>query len=525
MHREPLPENYPLRMGNGGEYIIKKMIQEGGFSLIYEAETIGGTTPVVIKEYYPVKGAFRNEQNQICPLVSFEDYFNRNLNRFNSEGKIGGVIAELSFQTISFLSCGNGYAIMKKASADMVSIANLVENWSHKSPIPFSGNPSDMDPVFPDLVRVKYSLRIIESLLSVLSVIHENQYLHLDISSSNVFWADSDQTTGRTGATIILDYGYSVSSTGGKYQPECKLEGSPGFAAPEIQRGMNVLTPATDIYSVGMLLFFLCVGDPALEITRNRKLQVIRETSILKVPQRFKEKLRELICTATSEKDSRFQSAIQMKEAIRKLDELIPLYPVNPDNTCSFTLFSLKSMMEGSRETHYSWIHELCDRRKIELPVITETVFEPLTWKTYLSDYDFLYLILPEELFDSIKRKIDFSSNKQDCIRGIMTGNYPCEWKADFCRIIKRYGFRRFLKVSRTALDNEAAFFEEKDLLFQIIGKEGERLQECYYNITGIKKSPYVGLAMFTVYALLGPDGFENLIPSPSNVDRLLSPL
>ena len=525
MNRTPLLENYSLHMENGGEYIIKKMIAEGGFSLIYEAETAGGTTPVVIKEYYPAEGAFRNEQNQVCPLVGFDESFYRNLTQFNNEGKTGGKIARFSFQTVPFLSCGNGYAIMQKESEDMVSIADLVGRWSEKKPIPFTGNPKDADPVFTDLVRLKYSLRIVENVLSALATIHKNGFLHLDISSRNIIWAGADQDTGRNCAAFIADYGCAVSLSDGSYQPGYQMSYSPGFAAPEIQRGMNVLTPATDIYSVGMLLFFLCVGDSALEITRNRKRQVIRETSILRVPQRFKEKLQELICTAISEKESRFQSAIQMQEAIRKLDELIPLHPVNPDNTCSFTLFSLKSMMEGSRQTHYSWIHELCDRRKMELPAIAETVFEPLTWNTYSSDYDFLCMMLPEELFDFIKRKIDSSSNKQECLQGVMSGNYPCEWKADFCRIIQRYGFRRLLEVSRTALDNETAFFEEKNLLFQIIGKEGERLQECYYNITGIRKSPYIGLAMLTVYSLLGPDGFEKLIPSPSKVGHLLSPL
>lgn len=525
MNRTPLPENYSLHMENGGEYRIKKMIAEGGFSLIYEAETAGGTTPVVIKEYYPAEGAFRNEQNQVCPLVNSDESFYRNLTQFNNEGKTGGKIAKFTFQTVPFLACGNGYAMMQKESEDMISIADLVKRWSEKQPIPYTGDPEDADPVFTDLVRLKYSLRIVENVLSALSIIHRSGFLHLDISSRNVIWAGADQDTGRNCVAFIADYGCSVALSDGAYQPGYQLSYSPGFAAPEIQRGMNKLTPATDIYSVGMLLFFLCIGDPALEITRNRKRQVIRETAALRVPQRFKEELQELICTAISEKELRFQSAIQMQEAIRKLDEKIPVHPINPDDTCSFTLFSLKSMMEGSRETHYSWIHELCDRRKVELPVMTETVFEPLTWNTYSSDYDFLYVMLPEELFDSIKRKIDSSSNKQECIRGIMTGNYSDEWKADFRRIIQRYGFRRFLEVSRTALDNEAAFFEEKNLLFQMIGKEGERLQECYYNFTDIRKSPYIGLAMLTVYSLLGPDGFEKLIPSPSKVGHLLSPL
>lgn len=116
MHRTPLPENHCIRMENGGEYIIRRKIAEGGFSLVYEAETLGGTAPVVIKEYFPAEGAFRNNQNKVCPLVGYEERFLRNLEQFNNEGVTGGLVAQYSFQTVSFLSCGNGYALMQEES-------------------------------------------------------------------------------------------------------------------------------------------------------------------------------------------------------------------------------------------------------------------------------------------------------------------------------------------------------------------------------------------------------------------------
>lgn len=526
MDRMPLPKNYSLRMENGGEYIIKRKIAEGGFSLVYEAETLGGAAPVVIKEYFPAEGAFRNNQNRVLPLDGYEDSFLRNLNQFNNEGAIGGQVARYSFQTVSFLSCGNGYALMQEESQDMVSISELVASWSECPPIPCTGNLKDVDPVFTDLTRLKYSLHVIESVLSVLATIHKSGYLHLDISNRNVIWAGIDQNTGRNCAAFIADYGCAVSLTNGIYQPSYQLSYSPGFAAPEIQKGLEQLTPATDIYSVGMLLFFLCIGNPALEASHNRKRQVVREITYLKIPQRIKEYLIDIIYTAIADKDYRYQSAYRMQEEIRKLDEMIPAHPINPDNTSSFTLYSLKSMLEGCLETHYSWAHELCDRRKMKLPVITESVFEPLTWKLWSNDYDFLHWILPEELFDSVKEKLNSSSDSQGVLLSIMTGNFPYEWKMEFCRIIQRYGSRRFLEVSRTVLDNERVFFEGKRLLFQIMGKEGERLQDCYYNVAGnIRDSPYIGLTMFTMYSLLGPDGFEKLIPSPSNADKLFYPL
>lgn len=193
MHRTPLPENHCIRMENGGEYIIRRKIAEGGFSLVYEAETLGGTAPVVIKEYFPAEGAFRNNQNKVCPLVGYEERFLRNLEQFNNEGVTGGLVAQYSFQTVSFLSCGNGYALMQEESQDMVSVSDLVAGWSECPPIPYTGNLKDADPVFTDLTRLKYSLRVIESVLSVLSTIHERGYLHLDISSRNEMYSGQIQ--------------------------------------------------------------------------------------------------------------------------------------------------------------------------------------------------------------------------------------------------------------------------------------------------------------------------------------------
>ena len=508
MHRTPLPENHCIRMENGGEYIIRRKIAEGGFSLVYEAETLGGTAPVVIKEYFPAEGAFRNNQNKVCPLVGYEERFLRNLEQFNNEGVTGGLVAQYSFQTVSFLSCGNGYALMQEESQDMVSVSDLVAGWSECPPIPYTGNLKDADPVFTDLTRLKYSLRVIESVLSVLSTIHERGYLHLDLSSRNVLWADSDSTTGRIGAAIITDYGCSVNLSDGVYQPNYLLSYSPGFAVPEIQKGLNQLSPATDIYSVGMLLFFLCVGSSALEISHNRKHQVVREASYLKLPQRIKDCLVDIICTAITDKECRYPSAYVMREEIRKLDEKIPTHPINPDNTNSFTLYSLKSMLEGSMKTHYSWAHELCDRRKKSVHSLDDTI-RGLSFTSFSSDSEFLQAVLPDTVFQYVKCKLVDSPYT---IADIMTGNFPDEWKEQICLSFKQDSgvrFNRLLKKSNNLLTDKRQYWLDCDILFELLGDDGVFLRRCHQRSVSYQSS-YIGLALLTVYALVGSQHFQN---------------
>lgn len=522
MGRQPLPSGHTISMANGGVYTIRDLIGEGGFSLIYSADTVGGTSSVVIKEFFPSEGAFRGQDGKVMPTVGNEARFQRDLSRFEYEGTIGGKVSEFSFQAISFLKTNTGYAVMKRESCDMRSLSDLVEAWERQSPIPFTGDCADRDPVFPDTVRVRYALRVIESVLVALSRVHDNGYLHLDISSRNVIWAGHDVDTGESCVAFLADFGCSVEMDAGEYHPEYQLSYSPGFAAPEVQTGCRCLTPATDLYSVGILLFYLCVGKNALEITRNRKRQIQRESAYLSIPQRFLTELQRIIIVATDAMATRYQTAGNMLEDVRTLRNNIPIHPLNPDNTRAFSLYSLKSMLMGSEDTHYSWADELRDRRACNTDEFPESVYQGVSWLLFDSDEHFLQSVLPEEIYAFLKDKIDKQPNKEEALKGILSCNYNSVWKRDVCRIILKYGTRRLLEVSRSLMSNEKAFFVHQRILFQLLGEEGERLRECYYNCNGdIRKAPYVGLAMFTLFALLGPDGFKTLLPSPTKAGDL----
>lgn len=509
MNREPLPKGYVVSMANNGEYVINQLIGEGGFSLIYSADTVGGTSPVVIKEFFPAEGAFRDSTGKVVSAIGNEDSFNRNLNRFELEGRIGGDICGRSFQTIPFLKISEGYAMLKRESEDMRSISSLVELWEESAPIPQTGNCADRDPVFPDMVRVRYSLKIIESVLAALTAVHEKGYLHLDISSSNVIWAGSEVETGENCEAFLADFGCSVELDSGEYHPEYQLSYSPGFAAPEVQKGHCNLTPATDLYSVGMLLFYLCVGKSALEITHNRKRQIQRELSYLAIPERFRKELQQILYTATDDIKIRYQTAISMLEAVRAFRNTLPARPLNPDNTKAFTLYSLKSMLEGSIETHYSWAHELCDRRGISVS-FPDSVFEPVAIipnKKYDSDLAFFTCIMPSAIRQLIKQKLD--ANKGFTLNNILSCNYPREWKHELCKRILAYGSSGFCDICASLMNDSAVFHRNRDILFEIIADNS--VLQRFYNRCNFESKNHIGLAMIALYALLGDDYFKML--------------
>lgn len=516
MQRTPLPPGFRLQMPNGGVYILQNPIAEGGFSLIYEAQTEGGAAPVVIKEFYPANGACRDAEAHVSPQPGYEAAFQRGLERFQAEGSGGGTIAGVSFQAISFQLCGAGYAVLQKNSADMRSLADLVAGWETQPPLPYTGNPADADPVFPDSVRVTYALRVVSSILSALTVIHAQGFLHLDLSSRNVIWAGAAQRTGQNCAAFLMDFGCMTPIAAAQKLPTSALSYSPGFAAPEAQQG-GTLTPATDLYSVGMLLLLLCVGNAALRIPaahyRVHRIQCALER--VRLPPAQKTQLTTLLCQATEvDAAKRFATADAMQADIRALLAQFPAHPINPDATSSFTLYSLRAMLEGSRGSHYSWAHELRDRRGCQTVPIPEEICRPISDAILASDSQCLARILPEEIYHFLAQNL--KQNPQYTVTDLMTGRIPQEWRAAIRQLLHRYGTHRLQTISRGLLDDAPAFQTAWNVLLQLLGEEGARLQECFY-CSDAPKHRACALAMLIVFALLGAEEFAKLLPSPAN--------
>jgi tRNA A-37 threonylcarbamoyl transferase component Bud32 len=90
-----------------------------------------------------------------------------------------------------------------------------------------------------------------QSLCSALAAVHQQGLLHRDIKASNVMRAAG-------GRIVLLDFG-----TGTEADPESTatvhLAGTPLYMAPEVLKG-TLATTRSDIYSLGVLLFFLVSG-------------------------------------------------------------------------------------------------------------------------------------------------------------------------------------------------------------------------------------------------------------------------
>lgn len=206
-----------------GAYKLIEPIGQGGMGSVWLAERSDG----------------RFERRVAIKFLRFSVSAQGGVERFKREGKILGQlnhpnIAELIDAGIA--STGEPYLVLE-----------YVE-----------GNPIDE---YCDRHRLEVDARI-RLFLEVLSAVahaHASLIVHRDLKPSNVFVAGS-------GHVKLLDFGIAklVDETGSSGPTLLTLEGgaalTPQFAAPEQITGGPVTT-ATDVYSLGVLLYLLLTGQ------------------------------------------------------------------------------------------------------------------------------------------------------------------------------------------------------------------------------------------------------------------------
>ncbi len=148
-------------------------------------------------------------------------------------------------------------------------------------------------------------LEIMQSLLPVLTFIHEKGSIHRDIKPANIMVRKSDQTY------FLLDFG-AVKQVAGAAQGQ-KSTGifTPGYGAPEQMRGDTVF-PATDLYAFAVTCLFLLTGkqpEELFDVSYNRW----QWDRFVKLSPNFNDVLHKMLETAPSD---RFNSASAVLQSL-----------------------------------------------------------------------------------------------------------------------------------------------------------------------------------------------------------------
>ena len=259
-------------------YELSELIGQGGFGAVYRAHQKYIDREVAIKIILP---QFANHPDFI--------------RRFETEAQL---IARLEHPHIVPL-----YDYWREPSG-----AYLVMRWLR------GGNLlTNLDPQGSDISQISQAINQISE---ALAVAHRQGIIHRDLKPENIM-LDENSNAYLTDFGIAKDLESEVRITQNN-----AIVGSPAYLAPEQIRGED-LTPRTDIYSMGVVLFELLTGErpftdemPATLIFKHLSEPV---PNVAEIRDDIPESVNEVIQKATAkDPDQRFSEVVEFARAFRQ---------------------------------------------------------------------------------------------------------------------------------------------------------------------------------------------------------------
>ena len=221
----------------GGKYRIIRVLGQGGFGITYLAEQTGLGMKVAIKEFFLKSYCQRDASTSRVnvPVTDNKELVSKCLKKFKSEAR---KIASLNNDHI-------------------VSVIDIFdENETSYYVIKYLEGGSLADRIKYAPLSEEKALSIIREIADALKTIHSNNLLHLDIKPANILFDNR-------GRAVLIDFGVSkyVDNQTDTTTTSSLIGFSRGFAPLEqVNAKVTLLSPATDIYSLGATLYNLLVG-------------------------------------------------------------------------------------------------------------------------------------------------------------------------------------------------------------------------------------------------------------------------
>jgi serine/threonine protein kinase len=124
----------------------------------------------------------------------------------------------------------------------------------------------------PDAPDVAWAAAIAAQIAAVLADVHQVDIVHRDIKPANIMVTEG-------GLVKVLDFGIAILRGAGALPRLTQVDrtvGTPAYMSPEQWAG-QLVTPASDLYSLGCLLFELLTGDVPFHGTTRLPLRVAHQ--------------------------------------------------------------------------------------------------------------------------------------------------------------------------------------------------------------------------------------------------------
>ncbi|EFE95100.1 serine/threonine protein kinase [Serratia odorifera] len=233
------PNSNSLPIGHRfNEFEIREVIGEGGFGIVYRAYDHQLERTIAIKEYMPTQLARRNDDLTLSLRGErFSKTFQAGLNSFIQEARLLARFSHPGLLHVLRFWEENGTAYMGTQFYSGTTLKNLKAQQ-------------------PEIVDEAWIRRLLPPLFSAINTIHQEGYLHRDISLDNIQIQENQ-------LPVLLDFG-SARKEIGNLSDETEIMLKPGFAPIEqyTENSDGEQGPWTDIYALGAVLHTLIVGSP-----------------------------------------------------------------------------------------------------------------------------------------------------------------------------------------------------------------------------------------------------------------------
>ena len=230
-----------LRPGTilNGQYLVGKVLGEGGFGITYLAMDLNLEIPVAIKEYFPAGLAVRDASERRITRISVlsgekSEYYQQGLERFTEEAKsLIRFRFEEGIVQVSTLFYENGTAYM---------VMEYIHGKSLKQYLQEKNAPLTEAETF----------RIMMPILKMLEKVHEAGIIHRDISPDNIM-------LGENGKVYLIDFGAARMITGAETR-SLEVVLKPGYTPFEQYHSRGKMGPWTDVYAVCATMYRMLSG-------------------------------------------------------------------------------------------------------------------------------------------------------------------------------------------------------------------------------------------------------------------------
>lgn len=322
-------DQYPLALPVGtvlaGQYVIERVLGEGGFGITYYAKDHKSGKEVAIKEYFPDSMATRT-QSAVVPYTGDRgESYEYGKECFLQE-------AETLAQFIGNENIVRIYSFFEE-NGTAYYVMDYVEGMSFDVYITKNGGKLSFDE----------TLKILAPIMEALSLVHSRGIIHRDVTPDNIFITND-------GTSKLLDFGAARYSLGDKSQ-SLDVILKHGFAPKEqyVRRGKQ--GPFTDVYALGATFYYALTGKrPPDSIERMDVDELVPPSSLgVDLP---KEAEQALLMALSVQPADRFQSMQAFRSALGQ----------TPQNVVKPTIQRFFTAPESNETVSDSYSYDKTDR-------------------------------------------------------------------------------------------------------------------------------------------------------------------